>query len=141
MNARRILGALFVCGSIIAVLGTYHLRAQQPAASRPSSEQVAKVSLSEVGLAAGAASATRFLYKPGLSMAPHQHIGRTSIITIVKGELTERRGDVVKVYKAGDVITVAEGASHANENAGPEDLVYVEINITGTKPGPPPAAK
>jgi quercetin dioxygenase-like cupin family protein len=74
-------------------------------------------------------------------MAPHQHIGRTSIITIVKGELTERRGDVVKVYKAGDVITVAEGASHANENKGPEDLVYVEINITGTKPGPVPAAK
>jgi len=36
---------------------------------------------------------------------------------------------------------VAEGASHANENAGPEDLVYVEVNITGTKPGPPPAAK
>jgi hypothetical protein len=31
---------------------------------------------------------------------------------------------------------VAEGASHANENAGKEDLVYVEVNITGTKPGP-----
>jgi quercetin dioxygenase-like cupin family protein len=141
MNARRVLGALFVCVSIAAILGTYHVRAQQPAAPRPSSEQVAKVSLGEVGLPAGNASATRFLYKPGLSMAPHQHIGRTSIITIVRGELTERRGDVVKVYKAGDVITVAEGASHANENKGPEDLVYVEINITGTKPGPAPAAK
>ena len=141
MNARRVLGALFVCVGIAAILGTYHLRAQQPAGPRPASEMVAKVSLGEVGLPAGAASATRFLYKPGLSMAPHQHIGRTSIITIVKGELTERRGTVVNVYKAGDVITVAEGASHANENAGPEDLVYVEINITGTKPGPPPAAK
>ena len=141
MNVRRVLGALFVlCGHSLA-LGAYHLRAQQPAGGPDLSEEVAKVSLSEMGLPAGAASATRFLYKPGLSMAPHQHIGRTSIITIVKGELTERRGDVVKVYKAGDVITVAEGASHANENVGPEDLIYVEINITGTKPGPQPAAK
>ncbi len=115
-------------------------RSSLPGRGRPR-KSVAKVSLGEVGLPAGAASATRFLYKPGLSMAPHQHIGRTSIITIVKGELTERRGNVVNVYKAGDVITVAEGASHANENAGTEDLVYVEINITGTKPGPPPARR
>ena len=73
-------------------------------------------------------------------MAPHTHTGRTSIITIVKGRLTERRGDVVRVYNPGDVITVAEGATHANENAGPEDLIYVEVNITGTVPRPAPAA-
>jgi oxalate decarboxylase/phosphoglucose isomerase-like protein (cupin superfamily) len=47
---------------------------------------------------------------------------------------------VVHVYKAGDVITVAEGATHANENAGTEPLIYVEVNITGTKPGPTPVA-
>ena len=101
---------------------------------------VAKVSLAEVGLPAGAASVTRFVYEPGRTMAPHTHIGRTSIITIVQGRLTERRGEVVNVYKAGDVISVAEGTSHANENAGPETLIYVEVNITGTKPGPAPAA-
>ena len=50
MNARRVLGALFVCVGIAAILGTYHLRAQQPAGPRPASEQVAKVSLGEVGL-------------------------------------------------------------------------------------------
>jgi len=98
---------------------------------------VAKVDLKEVGLPAGAVSVSRFLYKPGLQMPPHQHTARTSIITIVKGQLTERRGSTVNVYKAGDVITVAEGATHGNENAGTEDLVYVEVNITGTlKPAP-----
>jgi quercetin dioxygenase-like cupin family protein len=133
------IGALLGSVSLLLLAMVVHLRAQAPAASpRPASQVVAKVSLGEVGLTAGAASATRFVYPPGISMAPHTHTGRTSIITIVKGQLTERRGDVVHVYKAGDVITVAEGATHANENAGPDDLVYVEVNITGTVPRPAP---
>jgi quercetin dioxygenase-like cupin family protein len=137
MNRLRLIGAMTGCLAIGVMLGATFARAQQaPAGPRPQSEVVAKVSLGEVGLPQGAVSVSKFLYKPGLSMAPHTHVGRTSIITIVSGQLTERRGDVVKVYKAGDVATVAEGASHANENAGKEDLVYVEVNITGTKPGP-----
>jgi quercetin dioxygenase-like cupin family protein len=137
---RRIIGALAGCVGLALVLGASQLRGQQPAAdpNRPTSEVVAKVSLAEVGLPAGAASATRFVYGPGKAMAPHTHTGRTSIITIVQGELTEHRGDVVHVYKAGDVITVAEGTTHANENAGKQPLIYVEVNITGTKPGPAP---
>jgi quercetin dioxygenase-like cupin family protein len=139
MRSRRFIGVLSGCVAAVA-LGAYQMRAQQPAASaRPTSETVAKVDLAEVGLPAGAASATRFLYAPGKMMAPHTHTGRTSIITIVQGRLTEHRGSVVNVYKAGDVITVGEGVTHANENAGPEDLVYVEVNITGTVPRPPPA--
>ena len=137
MKRVRLIGALLGCLVVGIILGAGITRAQQPPAGpRPQSEVVAKVSLGEVGLPQGAVSVSKFLYKPGLSMAPHQHVGRTSVITIVSGQLTERRGDAVKIYKAGDVITVAEGASHANENAGKEDLVYVEVNITGTKPGP-----
>ena len=140
MKPRRTIGVLFSCLGMAIGLGAYHVRAQQPAASaRPASETVAKVSLAEVGLPDGAASVTRFVYGPGKVMAPHTHTGRTSIITIVQGQLTEHRGSVVNVYKAGDVITVAEGATHANENAGPGDLIYVEVNITGTKPRPAPA--
>ena len=115
--------------------------AQQPAdPSRPTSEMVAKVDLKEIGLPAGAASATRFVYAPGKAMAPHTHYGRSSIITVVSGRLTEHRGSVVNVYKAGDVITVNEGVTHANENAGPDNLIYVEVNITGTVPRQAPAA-
>ena len=137
MNSRRTMGLLAAVFGIALALGTYHVRAQQPAdPSRPTSVNVAKVNLAEVGLPEGAASVTRFVYAPGKQMAPHTHTGRTSIITIVQGQLTEHRGSVVNVYKAGDVITVAEGATHANENAGPGDLIYVEVNITGTKPGP-----
>lgn len=137
----RAIGVLTGCLGIAAVLGVSRSWAQQPVdPNRPTSEVVAKVNLAEVGLPAGAASATRFLYAPGKAMAPHTHTGRTSIITVVQGQLTEHRGSAVHVYKAGDVITVAEGVTHANENAGPDNLIYVEVNITGTVPGPAPAA-
>ena len=142
MNVRCTIGALAGCLGVALVLGVTQTGAQTPSASgRPQSEVVAKVNLSEVGLPAGAVSVSRFVYAPGKVMAPHTHTGRTSIITIVSGQLTEHRGDVKRVYKAGDVITVAEGATHANENAGPDDLIYVEVNITGTVPRPAPAAK
>jgi len=142
MKHRRAVVLVTGCLGVALVLGASHiLSAQQaPASNRPASEQVAKVNLAEVGLPAGAASATRFVYETGRAMAPHTHVGRTSIITVVQGRLTEHRGAVVNVYKAGDVITVAEGTTHANENAGPDTLIYVEVNITGTKPGPAPAA-
>jgi quercetin dioxygenase-like cupin family protein len=141
MNRQRAIGTLIGCFGIALALGASHavLAQQPPDPSRPSSEVVAKVSLSEVGLPAGAASATRFVYLPGKSMAPHTHTGRTSIITVVQGHLTEHRGSAVHVYGPGDVIAVAEGTTHANENAGPDALIYVEVNITGTLPGPAPA--
>ena len=139
MSYRRVTGMLSFCLAFAFASWTaYTLFAQQKPAdpNRPLSETVAKVDLAEVGLAGGAASATRFTYAPGKAMAPHTHTGRTSIIVIVQGQLTERRGDAVRVLKAGDVATVAEGATHANENAGADPLIYVEINITGTKAGP-----
>jgi quercetin dioxygenase-like cupin family protein len=140
MTHQRAFATLTGCLGLALALGASHaiLAQQQPDPNRPSSEVVAKVNLAEVGLPAGAASATRFVYAPGKAMAPHTHTGRTSIITVVQGHLTEHRGDVVHVYKAGDVITVAEGTTHANENAGPDTLIYVEVNITGTLPGPAP---
>ena len=142
MKQRRVIGTLAVCSGLALCLTTGYVFAQQKPAdpNRPLSENVAKVNLAEVGLTGGAASVTRFTYAPGKAMPPHTHTGRTSIIVIVQGQLTERRGETVRVLKAGDVATVAEGATHANENAGSEPLIYVEVNITGTKPGPTPAA-
>ena len=142
MKHRRAVVVVACClGMALFLVAGHVISAQQPPdANRPSSEVVAKVSLAEVGLPAGAASATRFVYAPGRAMAPHTHTGRTSIITVVQGQLTEHRGSEVHVYKAGDVISVAEGTTHANENAGQDTLIYVEVNITGTKPGPAPAA-
>jgi quercetin dioxygenase-like cupin family protein len=142
MKHERAMNIVTGCVGIALALGAGRviLAQQPPDPNRPTSEVVAKVSLAEVGLPAGAASATRFVYAPGKAMAPHTHTGRTSIITVVQGHLTEHRGSAVHVYGPGDVISVAEGTTHANENAGPDTLIYVEVNITGTVPGPAPAA-
>ena len=141
MKHRRVIGTAMGCLGFVVVLGASHvlLAQRQPDPNRPASEVVAKVNLAEVGLPAGAASATRFLYAPGKAMLPHTHTGRTSLIIVVQGYLTEHRGNVVHAYGPGDVITVAEGTTHANENAGPDPLIYVEVNITGTVAGPAPA--
>jgi quercetin dioxygenase-like cupin family protein len=137
MTHRQMLGICAGCLGLVALCAAGgRLYAQQTDPNRPTSEVVAKVSLAEVGLPAGAASATKFVYAPGKSMAPHAHTGRTSIITVVQGHLTEHRGSQVHVWGPGDVISVSEGTTHANENAGPDTLIYVEVNITGTKPGP-----
>ena len=136
MTHRRIVRTfVFLAGSLLFIGGGYAMAARQ-AAPRPTSEQMGKVSLGEVGLAAGNASVTKFTYAPGMAMTPHTHTGRTSIITVVQGSLTESRGETKRVYGPGSVIMVSEGTTHANENAGPETLVYVEVNITGTLPGP-----
>ena len=97
MRHRQIVCAFAGCFVLALVLAATHRISAQQAAdpNRPTSEQVAKVSLAEVGLPQGAASATRFTYAPGKAMAPHTHTGRTSIITVVQGHLTEHRGDVV----------------------------------------------
>src|SRR5207244_13198508 len=99
MRHRQVVCAF--AGSLVLALvlaASHRISAQQAAdPNRPTSEQVAKVSLAEVALPQGAASATRFTYAQGKAMAPHTHTGRTSIITVVQGHLTEHRRDVVPV--------------------------------------------
>jgi quercetin dioxygenase-like cupin family protein len=143
MTRRHIVGTL-ACLGFALLVGLGHTFAQQApaaapaAAPRPTSTNCAKVELSEVGLP-GVASATCFVYNPGTLMAPHKHDGRTSIIIVVSGQLSEHRGDVVKKYNPGDVVTVSNGTTHANENAGTVPLVYVEINISANPPATPAA--
>ena len=124
--------AVFVSIVLCALgAGSVYKLSAQATPPRPQSEQMGKVSLGEVGMPAGNASVTKFTYTPGMAMTPHTHTGRTSIITIVQGKLTESRGTVKNVYGPGSVIMVSEGTTHANQNEGPETLVYVEVNITG----------
>ena len=58
----------------------------------------------------------------GLRRAEERHVHRAALAELRAGPAGDR--------------TVAEGTTHANENAGPDNLIYVEVNITGTVPGP-----
>jgi mannose-6-phosphate isomerase-like protein (cupin superfamily) len=95
-------------------------------------EPQATVDLAEVGLA-GTIGAVRVTIGPGIMTADHTHTGRTSIFVIVQGSLTDVRGSARREYRAGDVVTVAEGVTHHAENHGAVPVVYVELNATANK--------
>jgi quercetin dioxygenase-like cupin family protein len=71
---------------------------------------------------------------PGSKTAEHTHTGRTSLLIMIAGTLTEVRGQVRHEYKPGDVVQVSEGTTHHAENYGTVPVVYVEINTTAKRP-------
>jgi quercetin dioxygenase-like cupin family protein len=141
MRNRRVVGTfagLLAVATLMAIAGGRILAQRAPA--NPNRQVViSNINLAEIGLPDGNLSVSRFTYAPGTSMPPHTHAGRRSLTVVVQGHLTERRDGQAFVWGPGDVATIPEGASHVNENAGPEMLIYDEVTITGTKPRPAPA--
>jgi quercetin dioxygenase-like cupin family protein len=127
-------------GRLVAVLGVLTclgiglaLAQDKPLANgQPKVEVLVTTNLSEVGLS-GTNVAQRVTIAPGTKMADHTHTGRTSLLIMVQGALTEVRGSVKREYKTGDVIQVSEGTTHHAENYGTIPAVYIEINTTATK--------
>src|SRR5262249_52475007 len=104
----------------------------QLVAGQLQSEPQVTVDLAEVGLA-GNVAAVRLTLAPGIMTKDHTHTGRTSIFVMVQGVLTDVRASGKKEYRAGDVVTVAEGVTHHAENHGTVPVVYVELNATARK--------
>lgn len=138
------MGAMMTCRKARSVFVTLGLtlplwlgpaRAQEtPLVPGPSKvERLVAVDLAEVGLA-GQSTAGRVTVGPGIITDDHTHTGRTSIVVVVEGTLTDVRGAVKKQYRPGDVIAVAEGVTHHVENYGAIPIVYIEVNTTAKKP-------
>ena len=121
-------------GIVFGLVGIVSLSAQNgPLVSGPSkTESLATVDLAEVGLA-GSLTAGRVTIGPGIMRPDHTHTGRTSLLVVVQGAMTEVRGAATSEYHVGDVVAVGEGVTHHAENHGTVPLVYVEINATATK--------
>lgn len=120
-----------VVATLISVAAA-HAQNGSLAKGRLQAEPQATVDLAEVGLA-GNIAAVRLTLAPGIMTDDHTHMGRTSIFVMVQGVLTDVRGASRKEYRAGDVVTVAEGVTHHAENHGTEPVVYVEMNATARK--------
>jgi quercetin dioxygenase-like cupin family protein len=121
-------------GVVFGLVGAVSLWAQDaPVVSGPSkTEPLATVNLAEVGLA-GSLTAGRVTIGPGITRPDHTHMGRTSLLIVVQGSLTEVRGAATREYHVGDVVAVAEGVTHHAENHGTVPVVYVELNATAKK--------
>ena len=134
MSRRRHVGTVSCSVGFAVLVGIVAMRAQErPLVSGQSKiEPVVTVDLAEVGLP-GTSAAQRVTIAPGIMTADHTHTGRTSILVMVQGSLTEVRGNVRHEYAAGDVVAVAEGVTHHAENHGTVPIIYVEINTTAKK--------
>jgi quercetin dioxygenase-like cupin family protein len=134
MCRRDQLGMLVIIFGVLAWCGSARLVAQDKplVTGQPKVEVLVTTQLSEVGLA-GTNVAQRVTIAPGTKMADHTHTGRTSLLIMVQGALTEFRGSVKHDYKTGDVVQVSEGATHHVENYGTIPAVYIEINTTAKK--------
>jgi quercetin dioxygenase-like cupin family protein len=134
MSRRVQLGTIVSLASLVALMGSMSLAAQEKTLTtgQPKVEVLVTTELSEVGLS-GTNVAQRVTIPPGTKMADHTHTGRTSLLIMVQGALTEVRGATKHEYKPGDVIKVSEGTTHHAENYGTVPAVYIEINTTAKK--------
>src|SRR5947207_6208529 len=85
-------------------------------------EPLVTTDLAEVGLA-GTSAAQRVTLAAASKTADHTHTGRTSLLIMIQGTLTEVRGQVKHEYKPGDVVQVSEGTTHHAENYGTVPVV------------------
>jgi quercetin dioxygenase-like cupin family protein len=133
MCCRTRLGFLLGCASLLTLGGNAALAQQSTLATgQYKVEPLVTTDLSEVGLA-GTSAAQRVTVGPGSKTADHTHTGRTSLLIMIQGTLTEVRGSVKHEYQPGDVVKVSEGVTHHAENYGTSPVVYVEINTTAKK--------
>jgi quercetin dioxygenase-like cupin family protein len=67
---------------------------------------------------------------PGGVMPAHSHDGRPEIINVLQGTLTEERNGGPPVdYKAGSILIMKTGVSHALSNRTGEPAVYLATPI------------
>jgi|SRR5678815_1287381 len=128
----RVIGMLVVASAMTLAGRAATAQDKTLVTGQPKVEVLFTTQLSEVGLA-GTNVAQRVTIGPGMKMADHAHTGRTSLLIMVQGALTEVRGNAKHEYKAGDVIQVSEGVTHHAENYGTIPAVYIEINTTAKR--------
>lgn len=134
MRRRRQRPMIVASFTALALLAAGALLAQnrQLADGQYKVEPLVTTDLSEVGLN-GTSAAQRVTVAAGSKTAEHTHTGRTSLLVMIQGTLTEVRGTVKTEYKPGEVVKVSEGVTHHAENYGTTPVVYVEINTTARK--------
>jgi len=66
---------------------------------------------------------------PGGSVKMHSHAERPGFLYVLEGELTEYRGDAVKIFKPGDSWTEAGDTVHGVKNNTDKPAVAIVIDL------------
>lgn len=75
----------------------------------------------------------RITIVPGGAITEHSHAERPGIVYIVEGTMTEHRGDVARVVKAGDSWPEDAGTVHWFENTGDKPCVIWSVDLVPKK--------
>jgi quercetin dioxygenase-like cupin family protein len=67
--------------------------------------------------------------EPGGVMGVHNHVDRPGVVYILKGTITEHRGDVVKDYSAGDSWVETKETTHWIENKGTTPVEILSVDV------------
>lgn len=70
---------------------------------------------------------SKMVLKPGHSIGYHQHTGDIEAYYILSGQGTLNDNGAVTTVAAGDVVFTGNGESHAIENTGGDDLVFIAL--------------
>ncbi len=70
---------------------------------------------------------------PGASLGEHYHYGNTETYHILSGKGLYNDNDNFREVKAGDTTFCPDGAKHAIENIGDEDLKFIALIIKTPK--------
>ncbi len=71
--------------------------------------------------------------KPGGTIAEHSHAKRPGVVYILEGSMTEHRGDVARVVKAGDTWTEASDTVHWMENTSGKPCTIIAVDLVKKK--------
>lgn len=119
-----------------ALLGFGTLLVGESVASVIEVEQLAKFDISEqVPLDDEfLARARKITVAPGANIPEHEHSNRPGIVYVLSGEITEFRGDKIRILKAGQTLTEQSHTTHRFTNHTQEACVLLAFDIVPPKP-------
>jgi beta-alanine degradation protein BauB len=81
----------------------------------------------------GRARVTRYRLAPGANIGFHRHANDYVIVPITSGRLrvTEAGREAIAELKSGTTYFRSAGVEHDVGNAGPEEMIFVEVEILG----------
>lgn len=73
--------------------------------------------------------ARRIVITPGGTIAEHSHADRPGVVYILEGSMTEHRGDIARVVKAGDTWTETADTLHWMENTSGKPCIIIAVDL------------
>ncbi|MCZ2722217.1 cupin domain-containing protein [Marinomonas sp. 15G1-11] len=77
--------------------------------------------------------ARRLVINAGGTISEHSHSDRPGVVYILEGSMTEHRGDVARVVKAGDTWHESLDTVHWMENTSGKPCVVLAIDLVAQK--------